>query len=450
MTLRQWLFDVTPSGSTLNTSNVVSVDSVAASAVSAGAGGTITSSDTHVHHGDTSAQFQGGGTNTQQARLPFPAAAAAGAVSLYHWGGTLAALDFINVRHSSGQLFRIAISGTGSIQVKDATGVVLGSTATGAWAIDRWNRIEFKWDNSGGSAAGVIDVEVYVGDDTTTPTGTLNLTGVNLGTANAATMDIGSPNAFSYTNAHWFDSVQMDNGRTTFIGPYVVVNQAPEVTAGPAQTLGASETATLGFSVVDLDGTIASRATTFDHPASGGPSISGGNTNSPSFTTQSAPRLYIVRHTATDDDGAEGSATAEVRVPSTGSGVSLPVPMDATAKTGTWTLEGDADTDGEALADSDDDTYLESGNITGTAQEVTVRLMPRSALASGTLTVRLATDTGSATATVKLRRGTTVLQQWTQAVTSTPTDYDFTLSGTAVTGANVDPGDLRISVSVAS
>jgi len=450
MTLRQWLFDVTPSGSTLNTTNVVSVDSAAASTVSPGTGGTITSSNTHVHHGDTSAQFQGGGTNTQVIRLPFPAAAATGALSLYHWGGTLGSVDIINVRHASGQLFRIGISGTGAIQVKDSTGAVLGSTASGAWAIDRWNRIEAKWDNSGGASAGVIDVEVYVGDATSSPTGTLNLTGVNLGTATAATMDIGSPNAFSYTTAHWMDSIQMDNGRTTFIGPYVVVNQPPEVTAGPAQTVAASATATLAFSVTDLDGTIASRATTFDYPTSGAPTLSGGTGNSPSFTAQSAPRLYIVKHTATDDDGATGSATTEVRVPATGSGTSAPVPMNATAKTGSWTNTGGAATDGAALADSSDTTYLESGAISGTAQEVTVRLLPRAALASGTVTVRLATDTGSATATVRLRRGTTVLQQWTQAVTTTPTDYDFTLSGTAVTGANVDPGDLRISVSVAS
>jgi hypothetical protein len=450
MTNRQWLFDVTPPGSTLNTTNVVSQDAATASVVTAGAGGTITSSDTHVHSGVTSARFVGGGSVTSVMRLPFVGAAAAGAVSVYHRSGTLTSLDIINVRHASGQLFRIAISGTGAIQVKDASGTVLGSTASGAWAIDRWNRIEAKWDNSGGSAAGVIDVEVYVGDDTASPTGELSLSGVNLGTAQAATMDIGSPNLFSYTGTHWFDSIQMDNGRTTFIGPYVVINQAPEVTAGPAQTVGESETATLSFSVSDLDGTIASRSTTFDFPASGGPTISGGTTNSPSFTTGSAPALYIVRHTAVDDDGAEGSATTEVRVPSSGAGTSAPVPMDATAKTGTWSLEGDADTDGEALADEDDDTYLESGEISGVAQEVTVRLLPRTALASGTLTVRLATDIGSATATVRLRRGTTVLQQWTQAVNATPTDYDFTLSGTAVSGANLDPGDLRVSVSVAS
>src|SRR5690606_9974841 len=110
MTLRRWFFNVTPSGTTLTTANVLAADSTAASAVSAGTGGTIASSNAHVHHGDTSARFLGGGTNTQVIRLPFAAASASGALSVYHWGGTLGAVDIVNVRHASGQLFRIGIS----------------------------------------------------------------------------------------------------------------------------------------------------------------------------------------------------------------------------------------------------------------------------------------------------------------------------------------------------
>src|SRR5690606_4538885 len=324
-------------------------------------------------------------------------------------------MDVISVRHASGQLFRVGISGTGAVQIKDSSGTVLSSTVSGAWAIDRWNRIELKWDNSGGPAAGVADLEVFNADGDT-PTGTASVSGVNLGTANTAPIDVGNPNLASFSGTHYFDSVQMNDGATSFIGPYVVANELPQVTAGGNQTLGAGATATLSFSVSDTDGTIASRSTSFDFPTSGAPSISGGNTNSPSFTTGSAPQLYIGRHTGTDNDGGEGSATTEVRVPTTGAGTSNPVAMDATAKTGTWTNVGDADTEGEALADSSDSTYLESGAISGTAQEVTVRLLPRAALSSGSITVRLAVDTGSATATVRLRRGTTVLQTWTQAV----------------------------------
>lgn len=452
MTLRRWFFDVLPSGSTLNTSNIVSSDAAAATSASAGTGGTIQSSDVHVHHGDTSVRFVGGGTgagSSQLVRMAFVASNAAAALSVYHWGTALTARDIINVRHASGQLFRIGISATGAVQAKDSTGGVLGSTAAAAWAIDRWNRIEAFWDNSGGAAAGTITLEVYNGDSLT-PTGTLSLTGVNLGTAVASHMDVGSPNSGSATDAHYFDSVQTNNGASSFIGPYVVVNQVPEVTAGPAQSVAAGATATLSFGVTDVDGTIASRATTFDFPTSGAPSISGGTGNTPSFTAGSAPNLYIVKHTATDDDGGVGSATTEVRVPTAGAGTSNPVAMDATAETGTWSLVGSATTDGAALADASDATYVESGSITGTAQETTIRLLPRNALASGSITVRLSTDTGTANATVRLRRGTTVLQEWTQAVTSTPTDYNFVLNGTAVTGANVDPGDLRVSVSVAS
>jgi hypothetical protein len=157
-----------------------------------------------------------------------------------------------------------------------------------------------------------------------------------------------------------------------------------------------------------------------------------------------------VKHTATDDDGGVGSAVAEVRVPTTGAGTSNPAAMDATAKVGTWTKVGGSATEGAALADSSDSTYMESAAISGTSQEITVRILPRNALASGSILVRLSTDTGTATATVRLRRGTTVIQEWTQAVTATPTDYTFTLNGSAVTAANLDPGDLRVSVAVAS
>lgn len=452
MTLRRWLFDVTPPGSTLNTGSVVSTDGANATAGATGVGGTFTSSDTEVHLGATSARFVGGGTGADSSyliRLPLVAANYMGALSLYHFGVALNSIDVINVRHASGQLFRIGISAIGSVQIKTGAGTVIASTDSGAWQIDRWNRIEVKWDNSGGATAGIAEVAVYDGDSLT-PAGTVSTAAGNLGSAPATTVDIGSPNSGSYTDAYYFDSVQMNDGATSFIGPYVEVNEPPAVTSGGAQTVAEAATVALAFSVTDIDGTIASRATVFDYPASGGPTISDGATNSPSFTAGAAPQLYVVRHSATDDDGGVGFATTEVRVPTAGSGTSLPAAMDAVEATGAWTLEGDADTDGEALADGDDATYVESDAISAVVQEITVRLLPRNALASGVVTVRLSTDTDTATATVRLRRGATVLQEWVQEVDDAPTDYLFTLSGTAVTGANLDPGDLRISVAVAS
>jgi hypothetical protein len=454
MSLRRWFFNVLPSGTTLNTSNTVSADSATATSASAGTGGTIQSSDVHVHNGDTSCRFVGGGTgagSSQLVRLPFVTGetSRAAALSAYHWGTALTARDIINVRHASGQLFRIGVSGTGAVQVKDSTGGTLGSTATGAWAIDRWNRIEAFWDNAGGTAAGSITLEVYNGDSLT-PTGSVSLSGVNLGAAVATHVDVGSPNSGSATDAHYFDSVQMDNGATAFIGPYVVVNVVPVVTPGPTQNVAGAATVGLSFTATDSDGTIASRATTFDFPTSGAPSITGGTGDTPSFTAGSAPQYYLVKHEATDDDGGVGSATTEVRVPTTGAGTSNPIAMASTAKVGTWTNVGGVATEGGAVADASDSTYLESDTISGVSQEITLRLLPRAALASGSITVRLATDTGTTTATIRLRRGTTVIQTWSQAITSTPTDYELTLDGAAITAANLDPGDLRISVAVAS
>src|SRR5690606_32790569 len=280
-------------------------------------------------------------------------------------------MDVISVRHASGQLFRVGISGTGAVQIKDSSGTVLSSTVSGAWAIDRWNRIELKWDNSGGPAAGVADLEVFNADGDT-PTGTASVSGVNLGTANTASIDVGNPNLASFSGTHYFDSVQMNDGATSFIGPYVVANELPQVTAGGNQTLGAGATASLSFSVTDTDRTIASRSPSFDFPTSGAPSISGGNTNSPSFTTGSAPQLYIVLRTAADNDGGEDSATTQARAPPPGAGPRKPVSTDATAKPPTCTTVGDADKGSAALAASRESTYLESRVIPGTAEGVTV------------------------------------------------------------------------------
>jgi hypothetical protein len=236
-----FLFNLTPAGTAFTTGNTVSNTGVAAQTVSAGSGGTLTADAAQVFEGATSILLTPGGTQTQVLRLPFPAATRKGAVSLFHRRGALGAFDLINVRYSGGQLFRIGISGTGSVQAKDASGNTLGSTTPGsAWAIDRWNRIEFKFDNSGGTTAGAIDVAVYDAN-ATTPTGALSLTGVNLGNLDAVAIDIGTPNASSLTIPHWLDAIQMGSERTTFFGPYVDLPPAPVLNTLEAVTIGPGE-----------------------------------------------------------------------------------------------------------------------------------------------------------------------------------------------------------------
>jgi hypothetical protein len=236
-----YLFNVSPSGTTINTGNLVSNTGVSALLVTPGTGGTIVSDSSQSLEGGLSALLTPGGTQTQVLRLPFPSATRQGAVCLHHRRGTLGAFDLLSVRHASGQLFRIGISGTGSVQAKDGSGNTLGSTSPGsAWAIDRWNRIEFKFSNSGGTTAGTIDIAVY-NADSTTATGTLSLAGVNLGDADAVSMDIGTPTSTSLTIPHWLDAIQMGSERTTFFGPYVDLPPAPVLNTLEAVTIGPGE-----------------------------------------------------------------------------------------------------------------------------------------------------------------------------------------------------------------
>lgn len=242
MVSHAFLFNLTPSGTAFTSGNTVSSTGVSATTVSAGSGGSIVSSTAQVQEGATSALLTPGGSQTQVLRLPFPAPTRQGALCLYHRRATLGSLDLLNVRYSGGQLFRIGISGTGSVQVKDASnGNVFGSTSPGsAWGIDRWNRIEFKFDNSGGTAAGTIDLAVYVGNETI-PTGTLSLTGANLGSQDAVSIDVGSPNAPTLTIPHWIDAVQLGSNQTTFFGPYVDVPPTPIINSIAGTSVGPGE-----------------------------------------------------------------------------------------------------------------------------------------------------------------------------------------------------------------
>jgi hypothetical protein len=219
---RLWPNDVLPTGTTLTTSNITSDDAANATVASAGAGGTLQSSTAQIHAGSASMRHVGGGTAVGQCRLPFPATHAnAAATSLYYYPNpTLTALDFAHIRRSGGQLWRLSFTAAGIVQAKSSTGTVLGSTASGALATGRWNRVEAKWDNSGGTSAGTIDIEVFDGDSLT-PTGTLNLTGLDIGTAVTTDLEILSPSTSSFAGTHYFDSIQMESGTTSFIGPFV-------------------------------------------------------------------------------------------------------------------------------------------------------------------------------------------------------------------------------------
>ena len=237
------------------------------------------------------------------------------------------------------------------------------------------------------------------------------------------------------------------NGALAYTIPFSGSNNPPTVTVGSNQDVAAGATVNLTSTASDVDGTIASRAWSFDYPTSGAPTLTGASSANASFTAGSAGSLYILRHTATDNSGATASATMEVRVP-LGTAIS-PIPGTGTG-VGTWNIVGGSATGGDALADSSDATYLETATVSVTEQRRRWRLNPSSVRTNGTITVRVAQDSaGSLTAKVRLFEGNTQRQEWTITVTTTIADQTVTLSGPTIS-AITDWGNLYVEVAVTS
>jgi hypothetical protein len=237
------------------------------------------------------------------------------------------------------------------------------------------------------------------------------------------------------------------NGATIYTITLAATNVPPSVTVGANQSVAASSTVSLTSTSTDSDGTIASRQWSFDYPTSGAPTLTNGTSANATFTAGAAGSLYILRHTATDNLGATGSATMEVRVPT---GTTLnPVALNGTG-TATWTNVGGAATEGTALADSSDSTYIESASVSGTEQTRRWRLQPSSDRTDGTITVRVAQDTaGSLVGKVRLFEGSTQRQEWTITVTTSIADQTVTLSGATI-AAITDWENLYVEVAVTS
>lgn len=239
MSLRQWLFNGVAGAIASNgNANVLSEDGVVATTVTGS--GMLTFQEPS-QEGTTSLRFLGNGVTPPIARLPFVAINRTGALSYYHRAATLppSTINILNVRHASGDILRVAITASGAVQVANSAGVEQALSPGGVWAINRQNRIEVLFSNAGGVGAGTFTVAIFDGESTTALS-TLSMSTVDMGVADVVNIDIGSPQQAT-TWEHYFDSVQMNDGATTFIGPYVasdplvVVPPAP-VTVGPGES----------------------------------------------------------------------------------------------------------------------------------------------------------------------------------------------------------------------
>lgn len=442
MTLVQYAFETGPEAAAANNANTGS------SAQSLG-GGTSVFAAAAKGHGTFGLLVTSTAGNAAFRRYPLSVAATTFAGSIViktpssAVGGNTILAQFVNAAGAS----RVAIyvNAAGQLVIGDTglahTGVLVTSVTWG-------DKYRVSLEVVGGSTtAAAIAARAYSGTTAWTTSAGSTVTGSNWNIADAiAGVDVGVMGFVTNAIAVGFDDIQLDDGRTTPISDFVVPNDPPAVSAGPAQSVAAGATVTLAFTASDGDGTIASRATTFDYPATGAPTITGGTGGAPTFTAGTAGSRYVVRHTATDNLGATASATTEVFVPVTGATPMRPELGDGTGTTG-WTVFGGAASAGAALADESNATGVESLPVSTTEQTKRYRLRPSDVKATGTIYRTLATDTGTANATLRLYEGTTLRQAWTQALTATITTYEFTLSG-ATLAAIADWKNLFVELGV--
>jgi hypothetical protein len=295
------------------------------------------------------------------------------------------------------------------------------------------------------SATGAYTIKIYSGASSTTALNTVT------GTASAFT----STNPISHIQLQAggvstvktvdFDNLLIDDGSSSEIVPGA--NIPPNVALTANQNVAAGATVTATATATDSDGSIASYAwSVVGASSTATPTLTGGTTATVTFTAPAAGNLVTLQCVVTDNSGGTATATTEVRVPLTGSTAAKPLKMAGSG--GVATSVGGAATEGDALGDGLDTTYLDSGSLSSTETILRrMRYQPMNPRSDYQLTpMRFGTDTGTANYVIRLYEGNTLRQTWTQAVTSTATNYTFTITAPGVISAIGDWGNLYVEV----
>jgi len=348
-----------------------------------------------------------------------------------------------NLLRDASQRMSIELTTTGALRIRDdAQANIYTSGNLGTATV---YRVEFFCTQS--PTTGTCRLTVYSANTMTVVEDSGLLSNRNTGSDEYNNFRLGAKTSTgTVTLALAMDNWAYNENSAAYVGPY---GTPPVAGAGANQDVAASVTVNLSGTATDADGTVTSTVWTFDYPTSGAPSLTGGTTLTPSFTSGSAGNLYILRLTATDNDTFTHFDTMEVRVPLGGAVDSLPLAGAGTGA-GSWSNVGGAGSEGEAMADGSDATYVQSSTLSGTPQLRRFRVQPSDIRATSNVEVRMATDTGTGNTTVRLYQGATLRQTWTQAITTTITTYSFALSGGTITAIGSDWGDLYIEVEVTS
>lgn len=339
---------------------------------------------------------------------------------------------------------RALLNSTGKARVS-TTGSVARATAPSNFPTLDFTRVELLVDAGTSTADGSVRLAYYDGDDTTPIWDSGLVTGIN--TSGGAALDSFYFGQANTTNAHWWDDLGVRTDGDAVWGAWPAGNTVPTVDAGVNQNVAAAATVNLASTAADSDGTIASRAWTFDYPTSGAPSLTGGSTANASFTAGAAGSLYVLRHTVTDNDGASAFDTVEIRVPSTGD--LRPLPGDGTV-VGTWTALGAAATRGAALADESDTTAVVSPLASGTEASVRVRLAPSTTRTAANVVLRIDQDVaGTVVATARLYEGASLRQSWTVTTSTAIANQTLALSSGTLSAIG-DWGNLFLELAVSA
>ena len=148
-------------------------------------------------------------------------------------GAPSAFANIFSIRTGTGRAASLGISTNGRLFFADGAGgggtISYVTPSAGTLSYGSQYRVELLVHGNS-TTAGTVTCKVYTPTDTTSPLGTLSLTNANLTAATLHEIEIGNttPAAISFG----IDDVQIDDGRTTEIGPLTVQLATPTVTLG--------------------------------------------------------------------------------------------------------------------------------------------------------------------------------------------------------------------------
>lgn len=142
-----------------------------------------------------------------------------------------ATVTFFTARHSGGVLLRWQLKSDGTLQIGDASNVFVVAVAAGTIKWNTFYRFELVI-TSGSTTAGVYQVRAY--DASNNLLGTASSSTANLSANPITAFDLGNQGGLASSVTMGYDSLQIESGRTTEIGPYVSVTIT--VNAGVDQT----------------------------------------------------------------------------------------------------------------------------------------------------------------------------------------------------------------------